>query len=241
MALQSECDIQNYREFQEFRREGRFSVEDAPLGALLTLLNYYYINDETDVAEYFAELSEGLSGEDLKRLSKYTGGLITAENILKKDLQARGIHTEEGEYEQCPLFPLLPHKKSVLALPYGFLLSDPALLIQGINEEGLERFIAEWYAAQSGEKCWNPVYAPSVELRPEVVDFCKTHSVHDILYEFTLYRKRDSSYGSPLLTETFLDVLIKDNDLKEIILYPMTGWSLAECIRLSYEHFEKQK
>ena len=208
-ALQDKLDIQTYRDFEELRREGEFFIENAPLGALLTLLNYYP-GDDTDIEEYLMREIEEISAEDVDYLHNHTREhILTIDAILKKDLEAKGVYIGETEHTaQLSLFVQKQSVKDPLALPYGFRLSDPALLIQDINIQKLEEFIAQWYAAQPEEKRWNPAYAPFVELRPEVVEFCRTHSVRDILNEFTLFRKKSSSYGPPLLTETFLDYFV---------------------------------
>ena len=69
------------------------------------------------------------------------------------------------------------------------------------------------------------------------------------MLEFNLFRRQNTRSGQPLLTDSFslwIDDRIPHSVFERytsgsinVHLYAMTGWSLAECVRLSYEHFKK--
>tara|TARA_Y100000031_G_C8172685_1_gene362557 strand:+ start:68 stop:580 length:513 start_codon:yes stop_codon:yes gene_type:complete len=92
---------------------------------------------------------------------------------------------------------------------YGCNPDSPASYFQGerLNVETLTNFVERWQQNE-GERRWNPSWAP-IEINPQMVLYCKDHSPGEVLTEFGLE--------------------------EQALLYPCDGFTLAECLRLSYE------
>jgi len=100
---------------------------------------------------------------------------------------------------------------------FGFTLISPSSCFRGISQEELGDLVLTWYKSQD-EKKWNPSYAPEHSFADQVIGYCGSHMMKDILMHFEL-----SGYLLELNLET------------EGLIYPFSGWELAKCLGLGLE------
>ncbi|HII71253.1 TPA: hypothetical protein HA265_00680 [Candidatus Woesearchaeota archaeon] len=105
-----------------------------------------------------------------------------------------------------------------ICLPYGIPYNAPGTLIQNLDEAGLEGFVRSW--AGRGEE-WNPPFAKA-ELPPKVEEYCRTHTLGEVIREFNIYAGINRICGNT------------HKGLFEDLLYPMDEWQLARALELAY-------
>jgi hypothetical protein len=115
---------------------------------------------------------------------------------------------DSGEYH----IPMMDSIRSDGVLEkYGFDVGSPSSFFNGVNLPELCELVNSWHSARGEIKRWNPLYAP-VDLIPvNTARLCRENHANKVLYTLDINRR---STG---------------------LIYPMTGWTLAECMRMCYE------
>ena len=107
---------------------------------------------------------------------------------------------------------------------YGVTMQSPACFIQGVEEQGFNQFIKNWVQHQGENPLWNPDYAPLVSVSPQVKEYCADHDQTAFLGEFNVIAKMAECWESHWA----------DTTKRDYVLYPFDGWTLAQCIELTY-------
>lgn len=127
-------------------------------------------------------------------------------------IRARRVLTER-DIERLNSRIVVDLEESYAFKTLRFGLNAPACFLQGMNSEDLVDFVKSWHDAQPDKKRWNPAY-----VRKKVPERLKDLCGHNPKYVI-------ENLNIPLFSGS--------------LIYPVDGWTLAECLRISYESKKK--
>ncbi|MBW2999823.1 hypothetical protein KY339_04060, partial [Candidatus Woesearchaeota archaeon] len=109
---------------------------------------------------------------------------------------------------------------------YWLTFDSPASFIQTITEDEFHKLVNELYQEQRG---WNPPYAPEIKIPKSIETFCMLNTPLNVIKEFNLP-------GRVHRTEAKEEGEVPGTPGEGYVLFPFDGWTLAHCLKLSYEN-----
>tara|TARA_Y100000310_G_scaffold278727_1_gene297392 strand:- start:1259 stop:1921 length:663 start_codon:yes stop_codon:yes gene_type:complete len=170
-------EVENYDQFQELVKDGRFSLAEDSLATLLDVIDFHtedsllsLLSDE-DIDAYQAHHNYDEFDED-----SYNEWSLDEESVddLSWDEDCDGV-------------------KGVLfgwSSNYGIDLDESMMHFQGndagdrITVDTMIAFVQAWYEAQDSEREWNPIYVPDLDIDHRILKFAEDNSPEDFLRKF---------------------------------------------------------